>query len=418
MARVASRQRVQRLVDSRLGRITINYLVACFCSGFLGLGETSRFHSVGLARVSRPLRRFTSGLPKISFLPRPEDPLVIIGHILGHHVPRRFGQFAGQRFGGDDRVGLLLLPVVEAPALVVVAAGKVRGFHKGPGQVGVPAFAVVLAFLFAVARAQAFHAATIAGEVSRVGEAFGVARLKGDGQSQDLSDAGQFLEALIGAPLPGDVQHVGFDLMDGLGQMAHEFDLGAAQELIRRIGEQRAGFFGLHGLDAGQGDPLAEGALVETFEAQDQTGALMHQQQAAAQQIAHGPRLAVVEMAGGQNVQAQEFGEEEGVGNIVGVFEAVVGFHARGVGQHNIVAVIPQAVGQPIPVVSGLDGDGGDALLVGIQQLQDGRQVAGELLVDEALAAFVHQPAEGVVAVQVNASHNLHGGSPVVEVLV
>jgi hypothetical protein len=38
--------------------------------------------------------------------------------------------------------------------------------------------------------------------------------------------------------------------------------------------------------------------------------------------------------------------------------------------------------------------------------------------VDEALAAFVHQAAEGVVAVQVNASHNLHGGSPVVEVLV
>jgi hypothetical protein len=45
--------------------------------------------------------------------------------------------------------------------------------------------------------------------------------------------------------------------------------------------------------------------------------------------------------------------------------------------------------------------------------LQDGSQVAGELLVDEAAAAFVHQAAEGVVAVQVNSDHNLHSGFPV-----
>jgi len=140
--------------------------------------------------------------------------------------------------------------------------------------------------------------------------------------------------------------------------------------------------------------------------------------QAAAQQIAHGPGLAIIEMAGGQDVQAQEFGEEESVRNIVRVLEAIVGFHARGVGEHHVVAVIAQAVGEPIPVVGGLDGDGGDAVLVGREQLQDGRQVAGELLVDETLAAFVHQAAEGVVAVQVNSSHNLHGGSPGVEVLV
>jgi site-specific recombinase XerC len=34
------------------------------------------------------------------------------------------------------------LPVVEAAALFVVVAGKVRGFHKGPGQIRVAAFAV------------------------------------------------------------------------------------------------------------------------------------------------------------------------------------------------------------------------------------------------------------------------------------
>ena len=98
----------------------------------------------------------------------------------------------------------------------------------------------------------------------------------------------------------------------------------------------------------------------------------MHQEQAAAQQITHRPRLAVVEMTGGQNVQAQQFSEEVGVGNIVGVFESVVGLHARGVGEHHVVAVILQTVHEPIPVVGGLDGHGGDALLVGFEQLQDG----------------------------------------------
>ena len=135
--------------------------------------------------------------------------------------------------------------------------------------------------------------------------------------------------------------------------------------------------------------------------------------QPAAQQIAHGPGLAVVEMAGGQEVQAQELGEKVGVGDIVGVLLAVVGLHAGGIGEHDVIAVILKTVHQPIPVVGGLDGDGGDALLVRLEQLQDGSQVAGELLVNQTTTAFVHEAAEGVVAVQVNFDHNLHSGSPV-----
>jgi hypothetical protein len=43
------------------------------------------------------------------------------------------------------------LAVVETPATLVITAGKVRCFHKRPSQVAVAAFAVVLAFLLAVA---------------------------------------------------------------------------------------------------------------------------------------------------------------------------------------------------------------------------------------------------------------------------
>lgn len=140
---------------------------------------------------------------------------------------------------------------------------------------------------------------------------------------------------------------------------------------------------------------------------------LADQKQPAAQQIAHGPGLAVVEMAGGQEVQTQELGEKVGVGDIVGVLLAVVGLHAGGIGEHDVIAVILKTVHQPIPVVGGLDGDGGDALLVRLEQLHDGSQVAGELLVDEAATVFIHEAAEGVVAVQINSDHNLHSGSPV-----
>jgi len=97
------------------------------------------------------------------------------------------GQFAGQRLGGDDRIGLLFLAVIKAPALVIVTAGEVRGFHKRPSQILVAAFAVVLAFLFAIALAQALHAPAVAGKVAGVGEAFGVTGFEGDGQAEDRS---------------------------------------------------------------------------------------------------------------------------------------------------------------------------------------------------------------------------------------
>ena len=124
-------------------------------------------------------------------------------------------------------------------------------------------------------------------------------------------------------------------------------------------------------------------------------------------------RLAVVDMTGGQEVQAQEFGQEVGIRDVVGVFHPAGGLHPGGVGEDDVIAVILEAVHQPIPVEGGLDGNGGDALLVGCEQLQDGGQVSGQFLVDQTVAAFVHEAAEGVVAVQVNSDHDLQSGSPV-----
>jgi len=98
---------------------------------------------------------------------------------------------------------------------------------------------------------------------------------------------------------------VSFQLRDRGGEVAHQFDLGAAQELVGGGGEAGLGFLDLHGFDAGQRHALAESAFVEALEAQDQHGALAHQQQPAAQEIAHGAGLAIMDMTGGQEIQAQ-----------------------------------------------------------------------------------------------------------------
>ena len=73
-----------------------------------------------------------------------------------------------------------------------------------------------------------------------------------------------------------------------------------------------------------------------------------------------GQRVPVVAMVGGQDAQAHEFAQEVGVGHVVGMLEAVVLFHARRVGQHHGVALVFEAIDQPIPVVGGLDGHLGD----------------------------------------------------------
>jgi len=61
---------------------------------------------------------------------------------------------------------------------------------------------------------------------------------------------------------------------------------------------------GLHLLGLAQIQPLASSARVETLQAQQQGGVLMHQVRPAAQQITHGPQLRIVNVRLGQNVQS------------------------------------------------------------------------------------------------------------------
>lgn len=95
------------------------------------------------------------------------------------------------------------------------------------------------------------------------------------------------------------------------------------------------------------------------------------------------------------------------------MFETVVLFHARGVGQHDRIAGILQSIDQPIPVIGRFDGQLGDLRFVGFDDFENGGQMARQFPVPDSFALVVHQSAKGVVAVPVDSSHDLHRGSPV-----
>ena len=118
-------------------------------------------------------------------------PLRIILTALTHQVPGGFGQFAGQRLGRDDRAGFGRLAIKPAAAMVVVLFGKIGRFQKGPGQIAVAAFAIVIAFLLVVGHAPGIHRAAIAGKLPWCFEAADLAHLHGDGHAQDATHSGQ-----------------------------------------------------------------------------------------------------------------------------------------------------------------------------------------------------------------------------------
>jgi hypothetical protein len=80
-------------------------------------------------------------------------------------MPGSLGQLARQRFGGDHFAGLSRFTIKPPSTPPIESPGKVSRFHKGPRQISVAAFAVVVAFLLIVARARRIHGAAIAGKV-------------------------------------------------------------------------------------------------------------------------------------------------------------------------------------------------------------------------------------------------------------
>ena len=265
-------------------------------------------------------------------------------------MPSRLGQFAPQRLGGDHLAGLGGFAVVPAPALLVVAPREVGRFHKRPGQILVAAFLVVLRFTLAIAQPLGIDHAAVAGKVAIRLEPLYISNFHRDGHPQNPPNAGKGQQLVVERDFPGAGQHRFLQPADALGQRADVLGLHLGDQLVGRVLVQLGGFLGLQLLEVVQGERLAGGARVETLEAEQQGGALMHQVGPPPEQIAHGPQLRVINVGLGQNVEPLQVRQVKSVVLVVSVLQAAVWLDLRRVSQVNWVALGAQTIDQPIPI--------------------------------------------------------------------
>ena len=106
-------------------------------------------------------------------------------------------------------------------------------------------------------------------------------------------------------------------------------------------------------------------------------------------------------MGFGKDVQPLQIGQVKRVVLIVNVFDAIVLFNLRWIGQVNRIALAAQAIHQPIPVESGFHRHGLELRLKRLQKLSHLLQIAIQFPMHHALSLLVDHTNHYVVAVQV-----------------
>ena len=93
----------------------------------------------------------------------------------------------------------------------------------------------------------------------------------------------------------------------------------------------------------------------------------------------------------GHDAQAQQLGDEVGIGLIIGGFETVVLDHPSWIGQLYPVASIFESIDEPIPVVGGFHGNLFDsARNIIVEIFEHFIQRAGQATVAQTLAGLIH----------------------------
>ena len=108
-------------------------------------------------------------------------------------------------------------------------------------------------------------------------------------------------------------------------------DLHSGNELVGWMLVKLLGLFDLQVLEIAQRHPQAGGPRIEALETEHQRGALMNQHQPAPQQVTHRPQMRIVNVSGGQNIQPQQLGQEEGIVRVIGMLDSAVLFHGSGI---------------------------------------------------------------------------------------
>jgi hypothetical protein len=118
-----------------------------------------------------------------------------------------------------------------------------------------------------------------------------------------------------------------------------------------RIPHQLRHVVGFEGAQLVDRKHLAEVASEQVLEREKTRSAFLHEAPPPTKEITVCAILRRVDGASRQDSQTQEMSEPTSVVPIVGVLEALVLAHRRGVDQRHLVPVLHQAIDQPVPVV-------------------------------------------------------------------
>ena len=111
---------------------------------------------------------------------------------------------------------------------------------------------------------------------------------------------------------------------------------------------------GVQCLDCIAAGVAAQVAGQQVAHAQDLGAALAHELAAFAQQVTHGALLARIDVAGGQNAQAQQVGQVARIAEVAAVLQTALLLDSGSVDQVQSKTRVLQAIDQPVPVVGGL----------------------------------------------------------------
>ena len=324
---------------------------------------------------------------------------------------------AGQ-LDGQHGVGLELIiqpgfePLGER-AQEGIAFGNDGGFTKGPAPIRIAEFGPAQALDLAGTGDSAFDQAAIGEEIFDGGEAGNVPNLVEDGQAEIIADAGRgFQQGEVAAGgLFGQSQELFFEAGELVVVMADEGQIVLEGELadgIRFLREQVffPGFAVVRGL-AGGGPVVGE---LMGLNAGQEFAAVPDVEEALAQQGAERPFGGGIDVAGGNQVGAEQVGDLFGVNPVVLVFAAVNGLEVERVSQDEVDARRLAGIGEPIPAEHALGADGQIVAIRGDEFEKVGEVVVADVGVDELFAGAVHDADIHLAGMEINSAVEFSGG--------
>ena len=324
---------------------------------------------------------------------------------------------AGQ-LDGQDGVGLELVAQPRFQALRQrpddhrIAFGNHRRFAEGPAQIGIAQLGPAQALDLARTGHGALDQPAVGQEIFDGGEAGDVADLVEEGQAEVIANARRGLQQgeIAAGRLFGELEQVLFqagqlrvvmadhgqvvlqgELADGIRFRGQEL-FGPGLAVVQVLAAGRTVMGQLMGLDAGK-----------------QFAAIPDIENPLAQERPQRTLGGGINVAGRDEIGAQQVGEFFGVNAVVLVFTAVNGFNVKRVGEHEVQARRLARIGQPIPAEHAFGADGQVVAIRRDEFEEELEVVVADVGVDEFFAVPVHDADVHLPGMEVDSAVELGG---------